>query len=649
MKNCSIALSIVLITSGWLSMRSQVIDFNPSKWLIPQPQHIEIESKKIKLREGRIVVLNNPDLSHRLYQSVLKLRDEIAPWAGVREISMSLAEKEIPAVQLKVDTQMIEKAQGYSISINAGQINVIAHDQAGLYYAIATLNQLAVFASEAGYLPSLEITDFPDFKRRGIMLDISRDKVPTMQSLFKLVDQMTSWKMNELQLYTEHTFAYQNHEIVWKHASPMTAAQVLELDHYCKERFVELVPNQNSFGHMHRWLEHKEYTNLSECPNGCETPWGLRAKKSLSPAEPGSLELMEELYAELLPHFSSNYFNIGCDETVELGNGKSKALIEKHGKGRVYLDFLKKLNELANKHGKKTMFWSDIILRYPKLIPELPKDITAMVWGYGVFHPFDEQGAQFKESEIPFYVCPGTSAWQTIIGRYRDTAPNQLNAAENGKKHGAKGYLLTDWGDHGHWQPLPVSYPGYIYGAGVSWAVEANSQVDVPKLLDIHLFKDKNHIMGKLVKDIGSVYNDRNTVPVYFDILHTVHPGSVSKVNRTYKKEDLMEYISSIDKAIEPLSKADMRAEDAPLIEKEILNAAALAKFGCKLGVAQVTHGATIRQIAPIPLDERLKLADELEQIIYDFRNIWLERNRIGGLRESAGRMESILRELRKR
>ncbi len=648
MKKHRLSFLILWLLTSSITLFAQITEFEAEKWLVPQPQYIEIASKKNKLIDGRIIVLNNQNISPRLYQSIRQYREVIIPWAGVREISKSLARNEIPAVQFKVDNQIIKQAQGYSIAINEGQINVMAHDQAGLYYAIVTLNQIAAFTSETGYLPSLEITDFPDFKRRGIMLDISRDKVPTMKSLFKLVDKMASWKMNELQLYTEHTFAYQNHETVWKNSSPMTATQVLELDQYCREHFVELVPNQNSFGHMHRWLEHKEYTHLSECPDGCETPWGLRAKKSLSPAEPGSLELMEELYAELLPNFSSDYVNIGCDETVELGNGKSSALVEKYGKGRVYLDFLKNLNELANKHGKKTMFWSDIILRYPELIPELPKDITAMVWGYGVFHPFDEQSAKFKESNIPFYVCPGTSAWQTIIGRYTDTAPNQLNAAKNGKKHGAKGYLLTDWGDHGHWQPLPVSYPGYIYGAGVSWAVEANSQVDIPQLLNLHIFKDKNHIMGNLLRDIGSVYKDRRSVPVYFDILHTVHPGSVSKVNRTYKKEDLMGYLSSIEKAIEALPKADMRAEDASLIEKEILNATALAKFGCKLGIAQVSHGATIRQIAPIPLNERLKLADELEPIIYDFRNIWLERNRIGGLRESAGRMESILRELRK-
>src|SRR6185369_4793545 len=102
------------------------------------------------------------------------------------------------------------------------------------------------------------------------MLDISRDKVPTMKTLYELVDLLASWKINQLQLYTEHTFAYRNHEDVWKKASPMTAEEIRDLDEYCAERFIDLVPNQNSFGHMERWFEHPEYLQLAEAPNGYE-------------------------------------------------------------------------------------------------------------------------------------------------------------------------------------------------------------------------------------------------------------------------------------------------------------------------------------------------------------------------------------------
>ena len=75
-------------------------------------------------------------------------------------------------------------------------------------------------------------------------------------------------------------------------------------------------------------------------------------------------------------------------------------------------------------------------------------------------HPFDEHGAQFAQAGLPFYVCPGTSSWNSIGGRTDNALGNLRSAAENGLKHGASGYLNTDWGDNGHWQSLPISESG---------------------------------------------------------------------------------------------------------------------------------------------------------------------------------------------
>ena len=52
------------------------------------------------------------------------------------------------------------------------------------------------------------------------MLDISRCKVPTMDSIFELIDLLSLLRFNELQLYIEHTFAFRDHEKVWKNFSP---------------------------------------------------------------------------------------------------------------------------------------------------------------------------------------------------------------------------------------------------------------------------------------------------------------------------------------------------------------------------------------------------------------------------------------------
>lgn len=53
-------------------------------------------------------------------------------------------------------------------------------------------------------------------------LDISRCKVPKMETVYRIVDILSSLGYNQFQLYMEHTFAYPQHEVVWREASPMT-------------------------------------------------------------------------------------------------------------------------------------------------------------------------------------------------------------------------------------------------------------------------------------------------------------------------------------------------------------------------------------------------------------------------------------------
>ena len=103
-------------------------------------------------------------------------------------------------------------------------------------------------------LPVGVIRDHPDLPVRAVMLDVSRDKVPTMATLRDLIDRLASWKVNQVQLYSEHTFAYRNHPDVHAAASPFTPDEIRELDAFCRARHIELVPNQNCLGHMNRWL-----------------------------------------------------------------------------------------------------------------------------------------------------------------------------------------------------------------------------------------------------------------------------------------------------------------------------------------------------------------------------------------------------------
>ena len=513
------------------------------------------------------------------------------------------------------------------VRIAPGLLEVKASSAQGLSYGIETLLQAAAQCGD--HLPAGEIADSPDFQVRGVMLDVSRCKVPTMATLLSLVDMFASLKLNHLQLYTEHTFAYTGHEEVWAGASPLTAAEVRLLDAYCRERFIELAPNQNSFGHMTRWLVHPRYRGLAECLDGFDWPWGGRSSEpfSLAPGDPGSIALLEDLYDQLLPCFSSRLFNVGCDETFDVGQGRSRDLCARLGRGRVYLDFLRRIHDLVSRRGRTMMFWGDMIIEHPDLVSELPRDTVALEWGYEAGHPFAEHGVRFAASGVPFWVCPGTSAWNSLAGRTENCLANLRSAVEGGRANGAGGLLVTDWGDNGHWQALPVSFTGFAAAAADSWCLASNRGRDLASGLDMHVYHDRAAVMGKLGLDLGNAYRlaggPLHNASHLFQILRAPRG---SPLPHSVTARSLRETRDFVEAAASRLGEARMQRDDASLIRDEFSQTVRLLLLACARGLGEERN---------TPLTGRAGHAPDARRILEEYDRLWLARNRPGGLDES--------------
>jgi hypothetical protein len=149
------------------------------------------------------------------------------------------------------------------------------------------------------------------------------------------------------------------------------------------------------------------------------------------------------------------------------------------------------------------MFWGDIILNYPKLIRELPNNVIALNWGYEANHPFAMETARFAKAKIPFYVCPGTSTWQSLVGKHDNALANLRSAAKAGKRHGALGYLVTDWGDGGHPQPLAVSWPMLAAGAALAWNADSMDEKVLMSVLNRDVFEDVSGKVAQAAMKLG--------------------------------------------------------------------------------------------------------------------------------------------------
>src|SRR3990172_12382605 len=236
--------------------------------LAPMPRSVDVSGGTHVLARERVIMLHGEARAE--IAAARRLQEALERYAGMRwEVRAGTSVAESEGVVAAIDHR-VERGEGYHLTIGDERIGLVARDGAGLAHGFSTLVQLV--RQFGRRLPRLHIEDHPDFAHRGVMLDVSRDKVPTMETLYGLVDMLSEWKINQLQLYMEHTFAYQRHRAVWKDASPLTGEEILALDAYCRERHVELVPNQNSFGHMERWLIHKPYSELAEVPGGIALP-----------------------------------------------------------------------------------------------------------------------------------------------------------------------------------------------------------------------------------------------------------------------------------------------------------------------------------------------------------------------------------------
>ncbi len=538
-------------------------------------------------------------------------------------------------------------SQGYRLSIRPSGIQLRVSDQRGLDYGLLTLTQLLrQYANEAKgaiALPCMEITDAPDFEHRGFMLDISRGRVPKLETLFALVDLLRVLKYNHFQLYIEHTYAFKKHPLLGKGHSPISAVELKKLDKYCRANGIEFAPNLQSFGHAAHILKHKKYHHLAESE--------FRGGWTLSPVESGTYKLLEELYKDFLPNFSHRpYFNVGCDETWDLGRGKSKPLTEKIGLGRVYLGHLLKVHKLVRKHGRRMMFWGDIIEKYPDLVPEIPKDVVLLLWEYeagGEEKRYRKRLEPARKAGREHWVCPGTSSWNSFFFRKENARVNIREFAKAGVAAGSTGFLLTTWGDNGHYNFLSQSFWAIAYGADCAWRAKPDAAAEKEfdeRFCSLALdddameFLEPLRLLGNLSRDFGVEIKNTSPERMFLTGPFPVSPlrlGVVKEIPEynKIKKGGFVRALKNAERAAALLNKIHRRDGMLETIREEWLLGAQLAAHACKRALwFNHNHG------------DPNKLKAEIQVLAKDFERLWLARDRESDLRDIRAEFAATVR-----
>ncbi len=285
------------------------------------------------------------------------------------------------------------------------------------------------------------------FAVRGFHLDL-RIQVMTMPALKAFALKLKQNGMNTLVMEWEGTYPFQKHPLI-PNRYAYSMQQVKGFIKYCDSLGIDVIPLQQSFGHVEYILRNERYKKLREDQKDVSQVCPLETD--------GDKALFTDLYTELAATHTSKYIHIGGDETYLLGHdAKCKAKAEKEGKSKLYTDYIKMLCEIVIKLGKRPVLWADIALKYPEAIKSLPKETVFVDWNYGWDMSYFGDHQKLMESGFEIWGSPALRSspdnynltqWEKHFKNIRDFIPAAARL-------GYKGMIMTSWSTSGQYSSV---------------------------------------------------------------------------------------------------------------------------------------------------------------------------------------------------
>jgi hypothetical protein len=286
-----------------------------------------------------------------------------------------------------------------------------------------------------------------DFAIKGFHLDL-RIQVMKMDALKKFAKTLSEDGINTLVMEWEGTFPFEKHPLI-PNRYAYTKEEIKSFVSYCGTLGIDVIPLQQSFGHVEYILRHERYKHLRE---------DQKDYSQVCPSEEeGDKKLFTDLFTEMAALHPSKYFHIGGDETYLLGHcEKCRKKAAEEGISKLYIDHVKMLCDILIGLGKIPVLWADIALKYPDAIKELPPQTVFVDWNYGwdmnnfgdheklVQAGYEVWGAPALRSHPDNYFL---TEWGKHFKNIRDFVPQC-------RKLGYKGMIMTSWSTSGQYSPV---------------------------------------------------------------------------------------------------------------------------------------------------------------------------------------------------
>jgi hexosaminidase len=474
--------------------------------VIPQPREIATTGESFRLtRATRITLADSRSKEDQF--AARDFIDDVKHTVGVElrtnrshgRHSILIGKLDLPSIQSVLKRAGVASPaslheEGYVLVAGKDGVVIGGQTSAGVFYGLQTLKQLVRGEGPNAYIQGVRITDWPAMRWRGVSDDISRGPIPTVDYVKRQLRAFAAFKLNMHSFYMEHVFSSSEHPLIGPAGGSLTPEEIRELVAYAHSYHIEMVPEQQTFGHLHKALKLEKYNPLAETPYG----------DVLSPQQEGTYKLVADWYRELNELFPGRFFHIGEDETFELGEGQSREAARTRGVGAVYFEHLNRVRDLLKPYNRKLMFWGDIALNHPNLIGQIPKDLIVANWDYAPRDDYNSRIKPFQDAGLEQFICPGVWGWNQIFPNVDASSKNIVNFVRDGQTAGSQGMLNTTWDDDGE-SLFEMTWYGIVLGAAASWQPQAVDVKTFDSNFDWGFFRNDGEHFVAAIHALGSV------------------------------------------------------------------------------------------------------------------------------------------------
>jgi hexosaminidase len=487
--------------------RGETRTSRPEPRIVPQPREMETTRNSLRLfPESRIVILSSAKEDRFAAQLLAEEFKELTgkenavttdrhPGTSPEILLGRFTDARVQSLLRlgSLKTEGVTK-EGYILEVTGHRALIAGKDGAGLFYGVQTLRQLIVPSGRGVEIPGVRIRDWPALGYRGTQVDLSRGPVLRLDSLKRIVRTIAEFKLNQLNLYMEDSFPLEGHPLVGVLDDQLSKDDFVDLVRYAGAYHVEIIPATEGCGHLHKVLRFEKYSEMGERPRGHDLAAGASDAASY----------LADFYSQLNSVFVSPLSNIGCDETHELGTGRSATEVQHQGYAKVYLESLKRAYQVARSQNRQVIFWGDMAVAHPEVISELPKDIIVATWEYFPRPSYEKWIKPFADASIKIIVCPWVGNTNLIIPNYDVAAYNIANFIDEGKKAGAIGVNVTVWNDDGESLFAP-NWWSIAYGAANAWEQNKTDVAEFDKKFDWAFYRNADHRFTQALKNLSRV------------------------------------------------------------------------------------------------------------------------------------------------